>query len=232
MSTINEPQIDIISLGTLGRNLLWNEQAETRTAHATTTLIRVGEKALLVDPALPPQVMQARLGERCGLKPDEIDMVFLTTLLPHHRGGIGLFEHALWLADERELAAVAGHVKALLERGAADVQEALTAELALLARMKPAEDKPLPGVDLFPLPGVTAGTCGLLVSERSRTVLVAGPAVPTREHFLAGQVLPDIASVSGAQEALGEVYEIADVVVPGYDNYFLNPRGMSMFNDA
>ncbi|MEM8873338.1 MAG: MBL fold metallo-hydrolase [Planctomycetota bacterium] len=229
---MNEPRIDIISLGTLGRNLLWNEQSAVRTPHATTTLIRVGDKSLLVDPALPPQVLEARLGERCGISADDIDMVFLTTLLPHHRGGIDRFEHATWLADERELAAVAGHVKTLLERGASDVRDALTAELQLLARMKPAEDKPVEGVDLFPMPGVTAGTCGLLVSERSRTVLIAGPAVPTQEHFLAGQVLPDVASVSGAQEAISEVYEIADIVIPGYDNWFLNPRGMSMFNEG
>ena len=33
-------RVDIISIGTLSRNRLWNEPAAVRTAHATTTLLR------------------------------------------------------------------------------------------------------------------------------------------------------------------------------------------------
>ena len=32
-----------------------------------------------------------------------------------------------------------------------------------------------------------------------------------------------------AKASLAEVYEIADIVVPGYDNYFTNPRGNHTF---
>jgi hypothetical protein len=54
--------------------------------------------------------------------------------------------------------------------------------------------------------------------------LIAGDAVPTQDHFLAGQVLPDAHDIAAAQESMREVYEIADLIVPGHDNLFLNPR--------
>lgn len=227
---MDEPIIDIISIGTLARNRLWKESAPKRTPHATTTLLRVGKRTVLVDPALPPQVLRQRLDERVGLAPEKIDAVFLTTLLPHHRGGIELFPNAEWLADERELVAVAGHLKTLLERGDEDMATVLRKELEFLGRMKPAQDQLAPQVDLFPLPGITAGTCGLLVQERSRTTLLTGPAVASRDHFLAGQILPEPSSLAAAQESLTEVFEIADVVIPGYDNAFVSPRGYGGLN--
>ena len=54
--------------------------------------------------------------------------------------------------------------------------------------------------------------------------MIAGDAVPTLDHFLAGQVLPDSVDIKAAHESMSEVYEIADVIVPGHDNLFLNPR--------
>jgi glyoxylase-like metal-dependent hydrolase (beta-lactamase superfamily II) len=59
-------------------------------------------------------------------------------------------------------------------------------------------------------------------------VLIAGDAVPTQDHFLAGQVLPDSQDIPAAQESMREVYEIADLIVPGHDNLFLNPRAQGM----
>jgi glyoxylase-like metal-dependent hydrolase (beta-lactamase superfamily II) len=60
------------------------------------------------------------------------------------------------------------------------------------------------------------------------TVLVAGDAVPTLDHFSAAQVLPDAYDVRAAQQSLQEVYEIADLIVPGHDNLFVNPRSHGM----
>ena len=33
-------RVDIVSIGTLGRNRLWGETSAVRTPHATTTLVR------------------------------------------------------------------------------------------------------------------------------------------------------------------------------------------------
>jgi hypothetical protein len=58
--------------------------------------------------------------------------------------------------------------------------------------------------------------------------LVAGDAVPTLDHFLAGQLLPDTYDIKAAGEAMREVYEIADWIVPGHDNLFANPRSAGL----
>jgi glyoxylase-like metal-dependent hydrolase (beta-lactamase superfamily II) len=223
-------RVDIISIGTLSRNRLWNETEAVRTAHATTTLIRTGKRTILVDPGLPPQALAARLFERTGLAPSAVDTVFLTNFRPSHRAGISAFAHAKLLIQEVEQT----HARAQTERFLNEAPEedldrkVLEADLALLEKLTPAEDKLAPGVDLFPLFGYTPGTTGLLVALPTVTILLAGDAVPTQDHFLAAQILPDAYDIKAAQESLQEVYEIADLIIPGHDNLFLNPRSQGI----
>lgn len=229
-------RLDIVSIGTLSRNRLWGESQSLRTPHATTTLIRVSsnapgasderERRILVDPGLPAPALEARLFERTGLRPAEIDVVFLTNFRPAHRAGLAAFESAEWLLFERERETVGEHLTDLLDRNVEDedVSRVVKTELELLRKTRPAADKLATQIDLFPLPGFTAGTCGLLVAESASTTLIAGDAVPSRDHLLSGQVLGESFDQEAARESMREVYEIADIIVPGHDNLFLNPR--------
>jgi glyoxylase-like metal-dependent hydrolase (beta-lactamase superfamily II) len=223
-------RVDIISIGTLSRNRLWNETDAARTPHATTTLIRTGKRTILVDPGLPPQALAARLFERTGLAPKDVDTVFLTNFRPSHRGGLAAFGQAKVLINEVEQM----HARAQTERFLNEAPEedldrkVLEEDLAILEKLTPAEDKLANGIDLFPLFGYTPGTTGLLVALPTVTILLAGDAVPTQDHFLAAQVLPDAHDIKGAQESLREVYEIADLIIPGHDNLFLNPRSQGI----
>ena len=72
-------------------------------------------------------------------------------------------------------------------------------------------------------PGYTPGTCGLLQPEPTRTILIAGDAVPTVEHLHRGRVLRGAFDAEVAMESFKEAIEIADVIVPGHDNVQLNP---------
>ena len=213
-------RIDIISIGTLARNLLWNESAARRTGHATTVLITAGKRSIVVNPGLPAPALQARFNERLGGKVESVTDVFLTHIGNDTLSGIELFEHAKWWCSEAE--------RDSLERRIDKERADAVVLRELYKRLQPAPDKLAPGVDLFPLPGFTEGTCGLLVSAPLTTTLIAGPAVATLDHFLAGQVLPDTYDIKQAQEALAEVYEIADMIVPGHDNVFVNPRASGM----
>lgn len=205
--------------------MLWKETDAVRTPHATCTLVRAGSKNILVDPGLPPVVIAARLHERTGLKPEQIDTIFLTSARPAHRAGIGAFKKAVRFIHEVELKTSMQYLEAMLaETDDADDRATVQREIDSLSTLKAADDKLAPQVDLFPLPGFTAGTCGLLISATTHTVLLATDAVPTQDHLLAGQVLPGCANLEQAKESLSEVYEIADVIVPGHDNVFLNPR--------
>lgn len=209
-------RFDIISIGTLARNFLWNEPGPRRTGHATTTLIQSGKRNIVVNPGLPAPALQARFNERLGGKIEAVTDVFLTHIANDSIAGLELFEHAKWWCSEAERDLLARRI----ERETADA----TVMRQMLKKLNVAPDKLAPAVDLFPLPGFSAGTCGLLIAAPLATILVAGPAVATLDHFLAGQVLPEVAQLEAAKESLSEVYEIADQVVPGYDNYFANPR--------
>lgn len=214
----------IISIGALSHHELWPSPQPARTAHATTTLIRSDDRVILVDPGLPPQVITARLSERAGIESAAVTDVFLTNFRPAHRWGLAGFEHARWLISEAERE----HIGRLLveqfqQTTDEQVRQMLQQDIAILKRCQPAPDRLAAHVDLFPLPGFTPGTCGLLLSQVNATTLVAGDAVATAEHLEAGQVQRRSIDVTQAQESLLEAIEIADVIIPGHDNVILNP---------
>ncbi len=223
-------RIDVISIGTLARNRLWKESQSLRTPHATTSLIRAGNELILVDPGLPGRILAARLTERTGLHPDQITAVFLTNFLPWTFGGLDIFTKAKRFVSESEQQTARSSLESLIEQAPNDDLDRATfqANLQLLKLFRPAPDTLARGVDLFPLPGYTAGTCGLLVAMPTATALLTGAAVATQDHFLAGQVLPESADLKTGQESMAEVYEIADWIVPGHDNLFVNPRNAGL----
>jgi glyoxylase-like metal-dependent hydrolase (beta-lactamase superfamily II) len=218
----------IISIGALAAHSLWNERAAVRTGHCTTTLVVAGDMRMIVDPGLPPAVIAARLNERSGLRADDITHVFLTGFDDDHVRGLPAFDRAAWWLHEPELDAAVERLAALREASArlADpaAAESLTMLLQRLDRMKPAPDQLARGVDLFPLPGVSPGTCGLLLPQAGQTVLVCGDAVPTIEHVQQRKVLPGCWDVDQAMESFREALEIADMLIPGRDNQMMNWR--------
>jgi len=209
----------IISIGALSAHPLWNEPPGLRTAHATTTLIRTGDKVILVDPALPAQVLDARLNERSGLRLNQITDVFLTNFRPAHRRALPEMTDAAWWISETEREPIGVHLLGLLERDADPaVHEQLKQDVAILKKCKAAPDKLADHVDLFPLPGFTPGACGLLLPLPGSTVLIAGDAIPTVEHLEHGKILDGAFDVNQATESFKEAIEIADMLVPGHDN--------------
>ncbi len=213
----------IISIGTLSHNEFWPGEQPARTPHATTVLVRSGDMTLLVDPALPEQVLAARLQERAGLRPEAVTHVFLTSFRPAHRGGLEAFPDATWWVAEAEREAVGqALVTQFRQADQDDLSQILQREIALLKRCVTAPDKLAEHVDLFPLPGYTPGNCGLVLSHPRLTTVIAGDAVPTVEHLEHGQVLRGGYDLDKARESLLEVIEIADVIVPGHDNVIVN----------
>ena len=217
----------VISIGTLAHHPLWGERGDVRPGHATTTLIEAGDARILVDPSLPDQILVPRLLERSGLKPDAITHVFMTNFHPLRRRGLSAFEDAQWLVGELEREAIGaqlvGKFQEAQEAGDGDLAASLRAEVALLQRCRPAPDRLAEGVDLFPLYGVTPGSCGLLLPQPAATVLVAGDAVATSEHLESGKVISPVFNLEQAQESFKEAIEIADLLVCGRDNLVPNP---------
>lgn len=232
---MSAPAVRVISIGTLEKHPMWAGDGGGRTGHTTTILIEVPgtsggtTEAIVVDPGLPEVALRARFAERTGLSPERVTRVFLTSFHPDGRRGIGLFPNAERLiADaERESSGLAmiDQLQRLVQGGEGDSAAAgvIRADIELLRSFKSAPDTLAAGVDLFPLPGVTAGTCGLLVPNTRHTMLIAGDAVPSREHLEHGQVLRRAVDVGLARESLREAIEVADFVIPGRDDFVINP---------
>jgi glyoxylase-like metal-dependent hydrolase (beta-lactamase superfamily II) len=216
----------IVSIGCLSKNRFWAEAEAVRPSHATTTLIRSGDKTILVDPSLPGELLGQVLHQRTGLKPEQIDVVFLTCFRPIHRRGLGLFPHAEVVMGENEIESVSAHLTGLTEGGLEnpDARALVESEQQILSLIKPAPDRFTPQVHLFPAYGATAGSCALLLTPPTRTIAVTGDAVLTTDYYDAGMVFNHSFDTEAAKESLTELIEIAEIVVPGHDNVFFPQR--------
>lgn len=237
-------QHSVLSIGCLSAHPLRGEQVPVRLGHATCSLIRAGDSVIVVDPGLPPEALRQRLDERAGVRADEVTHVFLTSFKADTCRGIGLFEDATWMVHEAEREGAGVPLAQLLMKVSADGESAdgdfemraeLEAQIQILQRCEPAPDtlavdrgRGASGaggakVDLFPLPGVSPGTCGLLLTFPRQTLLIAGDAVATVEHLEQGKVLDRCHDVEQAKTSFADAIEIADMIVPGRDNLCLVP---------
>lgn len=231
LGTIPFMDLRIISIGALSAHPLRGEKQPVRAGHTTTSLIHAGKKKILVDPGLPEQAVVARLEERAGVKPREITHVFLTSFNPEARRGLLAFDQAVWWIGQAEReaigAALVAKVQEAAEEGDEQMQRVMEQDIAILRRCEAAPDHVADEkgdrVDLFPLPGVTPGLCGLIVVMQRFTTLVCGDAVATVEHLEQGKVLPVVSDVDKARESFAEAVEIADMLVLGRDNVVVNP---------
>ncbi|MBT7161130.1 MAG: MBL fold metallo-hydrolase, partial [Victivallales bacterium] len=94
----------IIHIGTLSMNRFWGETERVREPSATCTLIVAGGQRLLVDPSPHPDALERALADRTGLRPADIDLVYLTHFHGDHRFGLSLFEDRPLLMAEAGIA--------------------------------------------------------------------------------------------------------------------------------
>ncbi|MCP4377459.1 MAG: hypothetical protein GY794_14945 [bacterium] len=112
------------------------------------------------------------------------------------------------------------------ERLDAEQAAAIESDIEIVRKFKPAPERLTPQVHLFPLAGASIGSTGLLLVEPTSSVLVAGDAVVTAEHFARGQVWQGCNDTESALESMKDVIEIADVIIPGHDNIIPTARNL------
>ncbi|CAN5869052.1 hypothetical protein BH11PLA1_BH11PLA1_15140 [soil metagenome] len=226
----HEIDFRVISIGAMSANPLWGERSPVRTGHATTTLIRTAGVTILVDPGLPGTMLGPRLKERSGLDPEDVTHVFLTSYHPETHRGITLFEQAIWLIakEEREGAGVplVTILKRAMESPDPDAQliTQLQREVELLQKFQEAPQRLAPGVDIFPLFGVSPGCTGVLIGQDEVTTVICGDAIPTVEHFRRGMAPLAAADVTAAKSAFADACEVADLLILGRDNMIVNDQ--------
>lgn len=200
---------EIITVGHLSRNRFWDEDEGQpyREVLCTSTLIRTGTHNIVVDPSQPPEVFAQSLFDASGLKPNDIDLVYLTHKHPDHYVGLALFEGV-------QVYMAAGDLESVLASG----DETLRARLA---PVRAAEGALCPGVDIVPLPGHTAGLAGLLFCGGEGQVLICGDAVMTRDFFAARLPYYFGEDIGQNHATIERMAGMADIIVPGHGNYFV-----------
>ena len=209
-------EFHVLTLGQFSRNKFWGE-LETQSYRepiCTSSLVK-GKLNIIVDPSLPPAEMVKVLYNRTGLSPDKVDAVFITHGHGDHHVGIELFEKARWFMGGKELEGMkkSGNPRAL--------------ELA--GKLLPcgpgaAEESFLEGLEFVSLPGHTYGTTGMLFDTADGRVCVCGDAAMTRDFFNSRQGYYNSVDFDMASESIKKMAGLADIVVPGHDNYFPTGR--------
>ena len=203
---MSDVRVDVLAIGTLARNRFWDEGVTAREEFSTVSLVRGGDRVIVVDPGWPQEVLEGVLFYRAGLRPAAVTEVFLTHVDPAHLRGIGLFPDARWLAYEDEI------VYARAELGGDEQLD------RILGRLVEAPERIAPGVDIFPAAGHSPGHTALMVNTPMDTTFVAGDAILTRDHLEHGDHGPTLYDREKAEESFGELLETGDFIVPGHDN--------------
>ncbi len=196
---------DILTVGNLSRNRYWGESDEVavRGALCTSTLIRGDGFRLLVDPPVgDADAMAAAIGRRTGLSTADVTHVFVTHAHGDHLAGLANFPGATWWA-------AAGVAEGINESGGRDKQ------------FQPAPSKLFDAIDVVHTPGHTADHHSLRLDCDGLSVVVAGDAAMTRDFWEARQGFFNSADFDQVARTIDSLAEVADVIIPGHDNWFL-----------
>lgn len=197
---------DVVTIGNLSRNRYWGESEEEalHSVICTTTVISGKNFHVMVDPSLKDSsAMAEELKRRTGLVPENINVVFVTHEHGDHHAGIQSFPNARWYATE------------------ATAKMINTTE-KYIKNVEPAPQQLFSAIDVVPTPGHTPGTAGLRFDYHGLSVFVCGDSVATRDFWDEGRVYFKALDMEMSHRSMKKIAAIADVIVPGHDNYFIN----------
>ena len=164
-------------------------------ASSTVSLVESADKRVIVDTGSPTDLELLREALRAAsVGPDEVDIVVNTHLHMDHIGGNNLFRNARFYAHRLESPPL----------GTIRVSD---------------EFELLPGVEVVPTPGHTAGSISVLV-HADRRYAICGDAIPTKAN-VENHVPPSInINPRLALKTLDALEASADVIVPGHEAPF------------
>lgn len=195
---------DIITIGNLSRNRYWGEREDQayRNAICTCTVIQGDTFRLLVDPSLKEEAqMEAELFRRTGLHLADVDTVFITHAHGDHHYGLKHFPQARWFA--------APPVAALLNESNNYTKTIDAIESPLLGEF-----------DVLHTPGHTQHHYSLRFDWEGKSVVIAADAAVTRDFWNDRRGYFNSEDFAAAAQSMEQLATVADIVVPGHDNYF------------
>lgn len=196
---------DLISIGNISRNRYWGESDDQsyRSAICTSVLLRGEGFSMIVDPPYgDADVMASELDRLTGLKVGDVDTVFLTHEHGDHVVGVPNFP------DVRVLAAP-------------PVAEVLNTSDRFSQTVEEKEGPLFSFIDLIHTPGHTLSHHSLRFDWSGQSVVVAADAAMTRDFWNNRQGYFNSVDFGLATESIEKLSKIADVVIPGHGNYFI-----------
>ena len=144
-----------------------------------------------------------------GVKPDDIDAVFITHWHRDHFGNLPVFEKAEHLASS-------GLVERFGLKGFRSITEG---------------ENILPGVQMLLTPGHTVDHASITVDSAvaglKARIGVAGDAIVSHSYLQAGRIWQynaDFYSAEDASRSIRQLLEDCDVIIPGHGTPFLAPK--------
>jgi glyoxylase-like metal-dependent hydrolase (beta-lactamase superfamily II) len=202
----------LVTAGQLSRNKFWGEDENVfyHPVLATSAVIQSESGNILVDPSLEGSKIGDAVFNCCGLKPDDINYIYITHMHNDHWMGLETFPGAKIFMAEKD----AEIVKEAMEYMDEKVRENAK-------RIVPASGELLPGFELIPLPGHTLGVQGLLFEGPEGKILATGDSVMNAEFFSAREGYFFSADLEKSKESIAKAAAMADFIIPGHGNYFM-----------
>jgi glyoxylase-like metal-dependent hydrolase (beta-lactamase superfamily II) len=197
---------DIITIGNLSRNRYWSESDDRplRGAICTCTVISGDNFHIIVDPSIADETSMANeLKRRTGLSPDDIDVVFITHQHGDHVAGIKHFLKARWIAGS-------------------EVASGLNKSSQFSKSFEPAGSRLFETIDVIPTPGHTPDHNSLRFDFKGLSIVVAGDSVATIDFWNDRSMYYNVMDMAESKRTMEKIDSIADIIVPGHDNSFLN----------
>jgi glyoxylase-like metal-dependent hydrolase (beta-lactamase superfamily II) len=195
---------DIITIGNLSRNRYWGEPNDkaVRKVLCSCTLISGDGFRLLVDPSeAVVEDMARELDRRTGLKLKDITAVFVTHDHSDHWPGLAHFSEARWMAGP-------------------GVAEILNQSKKLTRPVEPVTGNLFDAVEVLPTPGHTPSHHSLRFDCDGLSVIAAGDAIATHDFFRDRQNFYNAVDPKQGVATMNKIAELADLIIPGHDNYF------------
>jgi N-acyl homoserine lactone hydrolase len=201
----NVKRWDVITIGNLSRNRYWGESDArgVRSAICTCSLITGKGFRILVDPSLADASDMVReLDRRTGTKPHDITAVFVTHEHGDHLAGITHFPDSKWLA-------------------APAVADILNKSGKLPRSVESVTSQLFNAIEVIHTPGHTKTHHGLHFDCGGLSIVIAGDSVATQDFFRERRGYFNAVDFELSARTMDKVAAMADIIVPGHDNYFL-----------
>jgi glyoxylase-like metal-dependent hydrolase (beta-lactamase superfamily II) len=170
-------------------------------ASSSTVLIESNNKKIIVDPGTNRELLLKKLDQE-GLKPEDLNIVFMTHYHPDHNLLVGIFSEAMVLDDE----------------------------MIYKNDKQWDHDKMIPGTDIkiIQTPGHDQFHGSLLVPSKEGNIVVAGDVFwwedseeqKTDRESLLSHKDPYVKNEKDLLESRKKLLEIADYIIPGHGKMF------------